>query len=233
MFKHARLVTALALAGTLLVSGNLARAAELTPTFDTDSYVFVGTNNTSSADITVTPYNQTELPPGFFGHYTFGVIQFDVASLTTADNKTLTLTVSGFESDATGGDIYLSYLDADYTDYLAQASGNDRDTWFETHVMGIALQIDNGSVSSLGQSLVFDVTDVVNDWVNGAKDNHGFGVWGLNIPGINMGAGAINFASSQAAFDGPRLSTVAVPEPASLILLAVGSASILTRRKRR
>jgi hypothetical protein len=73
-----------------------------------------------------------------------------------------------------------------------------------------------------------DVTAVVDAWLDGTVPNYGFGVWAASTSAA-QGAD-LDFASMEnpitgGGYFGPRLTSIAVPEPASVALVVMGLAA--------
>lgn len=204
-----------------------------TPNFDTDSYVFFGTNNEFNPQITLGESQQgTPSHP----HFNFGVITFDVSTLNTSDDKFLSLTAVEYAtltsnpagppattySTSGSGAIQLVALGESFADFQASA---DKTAWYDTHVQ-------NGSVPVLGtfnftdQSTQYvDVTDTVNGWINDGGSNYGFALFSTS--------GEVELASSTYADSSMSPALVdAVPEPSAAVLTGLGSLLLLLRRQR-
>lgn len=224
IMKNIFLVTCVSSA--LCVTTNAAVLA--TPTFDTDSYIFFKTNNAFGPQTTLGQSQQGT--PGH-PHFNFGVIEFDVSSLSTTGNKYLQLSSIEYVTgqppsqtvSATGAaTVQLVALGASWADYQAAANGQ---TWYDTNVQ-------NGSVTVLGtfsftdqSTRHVDVTSTVNGWINNGATNMGFALFSTS-GGVEIGSVENTDATLR-----PALVDV-VPEPSSSALAAMGSILLLLRRRR-
>ncbi len=209
-----------------------AQAAVLaTPTFDTDSYIFVGnlSNNQSDPQITI---GQSQQAAGQY-HFNFAVIEFDVSSLNTAGDKFLRLSALDYvtgqppaltHSSTGSATVQLVELDETFAQYLASG---DPTGWYDTHVQNPSVTpVGTFSFTDLSTEYV-DVTDTVNGWINDSTTNKGFALF------ANGGTGGIELGSMTYGTESLRPALVdAVPEPSSSAMLALGSLALLARRKK-
>lgn len=219
------------LTGLALCSGLSAHAAVLTTaSFDTYSYAFVGTNSSGNSTINVSQYVAE-------GHFTFGVVQFDVSGLSTSGDKFLLMRATGFTDGSMGAptttsgsySVNVGIMPLSFTDYLNSPSdsgppppGTGKTPWFNTNILPLT---PIGTLDFVNQSVVsLDVTSAVNDWINGA-DNFGFVLWNPSD------TGSVLIQSSENAF-APNLNTVPEPETFAMIggVLAL-SLAFYRRRK--
>jgi MYXO-CTERM domain-containing protein len=185
------LATAAALVGGLVAAP--ATAIEVPTDYDVDSYVFVGTNNQFSPELTV----GVDLSGQDIYHFNFGVIEFDDLSvLSPTGNKYLRLEAMAYAITEIVDDFPVTTLspngsaqfkvvalDSPYTDYLA---ASDKAGWYDANVGG-ADAVATGSVAGLG-AFDLDVTDAVNDWLNGVTTNHGLALVLTGGDPIELGA---------------------------------------------
>lgn len=204
-----------------------------TASYDTDSYLGFATNNESSASTTI----GRDIRPAY--QFNFAAIQFDnadLSGLSTAGDKFLVVEVLDFvtststdggrptfsSSDTGDATIKVVGLGQSFNDYLNAASATD---WYDTY-LGDAAADATGSRTTLGK-LYFDVTDVVNGWIDDPTTNKGFGLV------LTDGNDLIEIGATNDFFDtgtfSPTLSSV--PEPGSMALLALGAVGLLRRRR--
>lgn len=220
------------LAGLALCTSLSANAAVLAqPSLDTYSYVFAGTNNDLNATINVSQYNGG-------GHFTFGLVEYDVSSLSTAGSKHLLMRASGYTDGSQGATpttsgsytVNVGLMPAAFSDYLSSPSdagppppGTGKLPWFDSNILPLTpigtLSFNDQFVSSL------DVTTAVNDWISGATDNYGFVFWNT------ADAGSVQISSDAGAYS-PNLNSVPEPETYALMggIAALGLA-LYRRRK--
>lgn len=214
------LLLAIVSAGAVASSAQAVTLA--TADFDTYSYVFAGTNNTGGTSVNTSQYNPS-------GHFTFGLISFDVSGLSSTGDKYLSLQ-SGYTDGSPGAPvsttgsavINVGVLTEDYSDYLASG---DKVAWFNANVLSLpstSMSFTDSNVSSL------NVTTEVNNWISGSADNYGFVFWKTT-------AGQANIVSSDATSGySPKLTTEAVPEPGAFAAIAgvLALGVVANRRKR-
>lgn len=206
--------------GTLLTS--LEAATLATASFDSDSYVYVGTNNEFQPQITLSAYNDG-------GHYVWANIQFDVSGLSAQPKAYLELNPVQYKTGpnpmnptitTTGtSTVYLVALNDSWTNYINSQTKFD---WAQNNVVN-ATKIGTFNFNNTDSAYV-NVTDTVNAWIDGSKSNYGFALWTDN--------NSVELASSTYSNTtlSPSLSTV--PEASSAMLLALSSAGLLLFRKR-
>jgi hypothetical protein len=226
-------------------------------TFDTDSYIFIGTNNEFQTGISLfTDYSGGVLDSLANSHFNFGVVKFDnLAGLQTVANggpsKFLTLETmqsgSGvFGVSVAGADIHNGYPTTSGSFNGPNGTADARLQWYFDNIKG-----DNASyggyaggadhlgvlnVAGMPATYSLDVTAVVDAWLDGSVPNYGFGLWAASTTGA-QGAD-LDFASLEnpltgGGYFGPRLTSNAIPEPASVGLMLVGLAAWSLTRKRR
>ncbi len=199
------------------------------PSFDTDSYIFVGTNNQFHPQITI---GQSQQAAGQY-HFNFAVIEFDVSSLNTSGDKFLRLSVLDYvtgqppsQTHSSTGNAALQLVALDETFAQYQASGNTA-AWYDTHVQNAGVTpVGTFNFTNLSTEYV-DVTDTVNGWINDSTTNKGFALFQTS------GSGNVELGSMTYGTESLRPAIVdAVPEPSSSTMLALGSLALLARRKK-
>lgn len=235
--------TILTLASAGMIASSVSAATLASASFDTDSYIEFGTDNQFNPQITL---GASQRP--FSGHFNFGVIEFDVTSLTAVGSKYLSLSAVEFvtltpnpmgppttTTSTTGNAIVqVVALGVDYNDGV-NGSGSDyvdaasKAGWYDTHVQ-------SGSVSVIGtinfnnaSTRTIDVTSIVNGWIADGNTNHGFAIFSTS--------GNVEIASSTYTDDTSLRvalvdTPVTAPEPSSAALLGLGALTLLLRRKK-
>ncbi|MGB0774759.1 MAG: PEP-CTERM sorting domain-containing protein [Akkermansiaceae bacterium] len=221
-----------ALGGILTTSAHATVLA--TPNFDTDSYIFFGTNNEFNPQITLGESQQgTPSHP----HFNFGVMTFDVTTLNTSGDKFLSLSAVEYATltpnpngpptttySSTGnGTIQLVALGESFADFQASS---DKTAWYDTYVQSGSVPVV-GTFSFTNESTRYvNVTSVVNGWINDGSTNNGFALF--------ASSGEVELASSTyTANELLRPALVdAVPEPSAVVLTGLGSLLLLLHRQR-
>lgn len=90
--------------------------------------------------------------------------------------------------------------------------------------------------SAADDTVTWDVTDIVNDWLLNGKPNSGFYVSSDQGTSSNHGDGcSVTFnASEYGATDSaaaPTLNMTIIPEPSSFVLLVLGGLLLMKRRR--
>lgn len=245
-------------AGLLLAAINSSTLAATlaTATFDTDSYIFVGTNNEFQPGISAfTDYTGGVLDAFSNTHFNFGVIKFDnLAGLQTVANggpsKYLTLETMQagcglYAFSVAGTDIHNGYPTTSGSFNGPAGDGGARLQWYFDNIKGDdatyggyaggADHIGVLSVSGAPSVYSLDVTAVVDAWIDGTVPNYGFGVWAVSTTSTQ--GSDLDFASMEnpltgGSYFGPRLTSIAVPEPATvgLVLLGLAGGAFVRRR---
>lgn len=241
----------LAAAATVIAGfadGRVATAAQLAaPTYDTDSYVFVGTNSFADSGVTIT----TDISGGLINpgtvHLTFGVMKFDdLAGLTTkADggpDKFLRLNVAAFPGPSTiGVSAAADDIESTYPSFMFPGNppGDEsaRLQWYMDNIKGDDASFGGyaGGARHLGvlevdaaEAYFLDVTETVDAWIDGSAPNHGFGLWGVEVAG---GQGdTFDLASIESSAFVSAGLVDAVPEPASILLVLSALLALAWRR---
>ncbi len=226
-----------AIGASALATFSSAAVTTLTPTLDTDSYIFVGTENDDDEFISV---GERYTIVGSH-HYTVGHIEFNVSGLAIDENKTLTLTPYEFKTGTgPGGErsftgstkVKLVALDAPWSDYTGSFF---KGSWVDTHVNNVTeigifeFSNDDPNKTEL-DPVTLDVTATVNSWINGDKPNYGFALVCESQPRIEL----YSSDHEDGATKGPLLKSfpAPVPEPSSAALLGAGGLALLLRRRR-
>jgi hypothetical protein len=246
------------LVGLLLtVTPHSAAATLAGAAFDADSYIFVGTNNEFQYGIsTFTDDSLGVLDSLANSHFNFAVIKFDdLAGIQTVANggpqKFLTLETmqpgnGTFAFSVAGADIHNGYPTTSGSFNGPAGSGDARLQWYFDNIKGddatfggYAGGADHiGVLNVAGGPSVYslDVTAVVDAWIDGTTPNHGFGVWAVSSSAAQ--GSDLDFASMEnpitgGGYFGPRLTSIAVPEPATVGLVLVGMAAWSLGRRRK
>lgn len=222
---------ATAAAVTLTAATHAATLAS--PDIDSDSYLFIGTNNQFDPQISLGESNPA-------GHFNWGYIHFDTTTLVTSGEKHLTLsaieyaTLSGGETgpptttilSSGSATVQLVALGATYDDYLASG---DKKTWYDENVQNAGVSI-LGTFNFIDEStLSIDVTDTVNKWINGSSDNDGFAIFSTSG---NVELGSVTYTDPALRPSLSDTAITAVPEPSAAILSALGLFAFTIYRRR-
>ncbi len=166
------------------------------------------------------------------GHDIEGLLKFDLTGFTLAPGETAKLSlyvldasVVGFPatnaSPSTPASTTIYGVGSDWTYNTV--------TWATRPPAGT--QSGTSLVDGINKWVTFDVTNLVDSWLNAGQTNNGFLVRQDEIV-LNGGKVTPVYASSRAAANQPILQIVAVPEPTAAGALGlVGAAALLRRRK--
>ena len=214
-----------------------------TTTFDTDSYIPFKTNNSTATEITVGAVN-----PGY--NFNFGVIEFgNLDGVSATGDKFLVVDLEAFvtlgDPPPGGGappttltptgtaTIKVVGLDSSYQSVYADG-GTVASAWYDTYI-GNATADAEATATNAGL-VYFDVTEVVDAWLDTPSSNYGFGLVVTSGQSVELGAGPYEVPDGNGGVIvvptgsvAPALSTV--PEPTSLALLAMGVTCVLRRRR--
>ncbi|MFC5050086.1 hypothetical protein ACFPK9_05640 [Rubritalea spongiae] len=175
----------------------------VTPVFDADSYLYIGTNNAYGPQISL---GESQRGVGTY-HFNFGVIEFDVSSLSSEGSKYLELSAVEYillsggttgapiqTSSSTGAaSVNLVALDSSYSDY--QVSG-DYGGWYDTYVENGSSPLGTYNFTDL-MTVRLDITSTVNGWIDGTLPNNGFALYSTS--------GNVELASSENTNNVPRI----------------------------
>jgi hypothetical protein len=216
-----------------------SRAATLAAaTFDTDTYMFVGTNNEFETGISTFTDYSGGVPSGLANsHFNFGVIKFDdlTGINTVADggpNKYLTLETPQFGAatigvSVAGDDVQNGYPSTSGSFNGPGGTADDRLQWYFDNIKGDDASFGGyaGGAQHIGVLDVYakstyslDVTSVVDAWIEGSTPNYGFGLWAVASSGGD--GNPVDFASMEnpilgTAYHGPLLTSDAAPAPST------------------
>jgi hypothetical protein len=214
-----------ACAGLMLALAIPARAEVLaTATYDTDSYVFFGTNSVTATEITL----GEPFPQGIDPHYNIGFIKFDVSGLSLAGSKYLQM-----EANTTTGilpsTVRVAQLYGNTDGYFAGGSATDRVSWLYANAFAQPAA-DSVTFTTTNNKRYADITVVVNNWINDPSSNHGLALW--RVGGADFDSPEI-YSMNDLGGRGPVLNSV--PEPGTFALGATAIAALagvgLRRRK--
>jgi hypothetical protein len=190
----------------VLVVANCRAATIATATYDNDSYMFVGTNNETETTLGLTEDFSGGVVAQNNAHFIFGVVKFgNLAGLTTkasgGGEKYLQLSTTNFPGPSTVA-VSIALADIDANDATGYPSplfpGNrfglntDRLRWYMNNIKGNDPAFGGyaGGAPHVGVidfntagTFYLKVTDAVDAWISGARPNHGFGLWGIDVSG--------------------------------------------------
>lgn len=152
--------------------------------FDTDSYLFIGTDNRTDPHITLNPHADEH------SHFNFGVVRFPLEDLDGAGPYYLALHLpffvagsieEGFETTDTGkAEINVVALGGDFGRYLKPDVS--KRAWYDLHLHGqpVIDSIDFASENGDGIGWYYlDVTEAVEAWRASPETHFGFGLYGV------------------------------------------------------
>jgi hypothetical protein len=206
-----------AVCGLLLAA--TARALDLRPLRDTDVYQFTG-NPTSSADDLDLAFNSSVLLGAGEAHNMRSFLFFDLAALVPAgilDSGDVTSATLWLYTEAvsTPGPITVRELSADWA-----LPGID---WDNQPAVGTFETTE--SVTTAGAWYSFNVTSLIQDWVDTPSSNHG-----LRLSAET--AGNLKFESVDDVNTAVRPYLQVVPEPSTAALGGLGALFLARRRQR-
>jgi hypothetical protein len=254
LMKKFQLRTLCALAAALLLAvyTHTASAATLTGvTFDTDSYIFIGTNNEFDQGVSLSSDYSGGVLHADNTHVIFGLMKFgDLTGLQTVANggpskfltvKTLNPGTATYAVSVAGADVINGYPSTSGSFNGPAGTATDRLQWYFDNIKGDDASYGGyaGGADHVGvfnfsggpNTYSLDVTAAVDAWIDGTVPNHGFGLWAVTSPG-GLGAPFDLASRENTSVVGSRLTDVSVPEPASMALVLVGLAGSLCVRRR-
>lgn len=193
-----------------------AQAVSLNSSGDTFGYQFLPALNLNSA-----PFGAW-LPAGATttGHDLKSAIQFDLSGLglTGAQVQSATLDLWVVDSTSTGlGGISPTPGSPVLVDLHALTASWDATTLTWSTFPAAGALYSSLSINGINQLVSFDVTTLVQDWLDGALANHGLVLSGNTPVGVSPNW-VIPVFGAGSAVPGPVLSIAVVPEPSTVIL---------------
>jgi hypothetical protein len=182
-----------------------------TATYDTDSYVFFGTNSVSSPEITL----GEPFPPGVDAHYNIGFIKFDVTGLSLAGPKYLQLEANTATA-VLPSTVRVAQLDANTDGYFAAGSVTNRVSWLYANAFAQPAA-DTVTFTTPNSKRYADITSVVNNWISDPASNYGLALW-------RVGGGD---------FESPELFSMNEPSTIALGVTALAVLAIANLRRRK
>lgn len=209
-------ITIAAACATTFTAASARGEVLATAAWDTDSYVYFGTNSVTSPEITL----GEPTPPGVDPHYNVGFIAFDVSGLSPAGRKYLQVEPNTGTA-ALPSTVRVAALLADTTGYFAAADAAERATWLATNAYAQP-PAATLAISAAGGKHYADITDVVNHWIDNPAQNHGLALW-------RVGGGDFESPELYSMDDpmgrGPAINSV--PEPSSVALAAMAAMALI------
>ncbi len=227
---NCRLILFLFAAGVAL--SPTAHAVSLAPTDDSFGYQFLPTFNfNSGAFASFLSTGQTGS-----GHDTKSVLKFDLSAvgLTSAQVTSATLEVFVGDAEQTGFGTNPSPDNPITVNLSALGLGvwNEGTATWAT-IPAPAGQFDSLVISSVNQTVSFDMTALVKQWLDGTLSNNGLLLEGDQPVRDSSGTVVIGAFSSKDGQFAPVLSIVPEPSAAMMALCALGALIWVSRRRDR
>lgn len=207
-----------------------AQAVTLNSTGDSFGYQFLPALNLNA------PPFGAWLPAGATttGHDTKSAIQFDLSGvgLTGAQVASATLDLWVVDTTATGFGLSPSAGSPVLVDLIALGGAWTDATLTWGNYPASAGPYSSQTVSGINQFVSFDVTQLVQDWLDGVIPNFGLGLFG-DAPVGTSPNWVVPVFSAGPATPGPTLTINRVPEPSTIVLALCGLPVVTWQLRRR
>ena len=115
------------------------------------------------------------------------------------------------------------------TSSIGEVGDDNYGAWLTPGVLDSAVITGSTKIPQLP----FDVTSVVQEWVDGTRVNQGFVLtWAAGLDASSYFYWYNNNATGGAPGAGTRLSVLYIPEPATVSLMVLGACSLILRRRK-
>jgi len=212
-FSSLQFLAAFALAGSPLWGATLATA-----TYDADSYIFVGTNKEFDLEISINAHREPDEAFPVFGHFNFGFIRFDLTGVPREGRKYLSVELLNFivipedqplapPARTDTGEAVVHVVAPPRGDYFSPSVA--KGDWYRLFVFEQPKvgTFNFAATEGVGTGrYTIDVTDIVNAWLDGTAENHGFALW-AETGGVELGS------TEGAAFAGTAIAPELTSEP--------------------
>lgn len=171
------------------------------------------------------------------GHDTRSILEFDLTGIGVTGGQVASATLNLFVGDTTATGFGINPSGGSpITVNLSALTGS----WVETTVAWgtlptVGAEYDSLAINAINQTVSFDVTQLVKDWLDGALANNGLILVADAAVGSSPNWVYATFASSAGA-SAPALIITPVPEPSTVVLAMCalpGLAWFATRRNNR
>lgn len=234
---NCRVIAPLMLTAAGLFFCNAAQAITINPSEatskDTFGYQFLPTTNLNSP-----PFGSL-LPAGLTttGHDTKSILEFDLTGVgvTSAQVASATLNLFVIDTATTGFGVSPSPGSPITVNLSALTSSWDETTVAWSTIPASGAEYDSLVIDGINQTVSFDVTQLVKDWLDNTVTNNGLVLEGDAPVGSSPNWVYAVFSSS-AGNNVPALVITPVPEPSTVILALCalpGLAWVAMRRKNR